>query len=263
MVRIPKNITQKDLVVFDLDGTLAASKAPMAKSMARLLVRLLATKKVAVIGGGTYAQFKHQLVEHLECPPKLLADLFLFPTNATAFYRYRGGWKKVYAHGLTRAERTRIRAAFAEAFKAVQYHHPAKTYGKIIEDRGTQMTFSALGQDVVDVLGVVRGVRAKEEWNRTDPRPKIMNVLSRLLPGFEVRRGGLTSIDVTRKGIDKAYGIRTIERILKVPRSRMLFVGDAIYPGGNDYAVVKTGVQYVRVDNPRDTAAVIRRVLEG
>ena len=70
------------------------------------------------------------------------------------------------------------------------------------------------------------------------------------LPAFEVRRGGLTSIDVTQKGIDKAYGVRQIEKVLKIPIKEMVFIGDALYPGGNDAAAKKTGVQTIATKRP-------------
>jgi len=258
-----KLFKNKNLFVFDLDGTLAPSKSVADKEMIGLLLRLLEKKHVAVIGGGKYELFKEQLVRRLPRRDARLSKLFLFPTSSTAFYRFRNRkWVCVYSHGLSVAERKKIKVAFAVAFKKINYEHPARTYGAVIEDRGTQITFSALGQEIIRKLGVKRGLALKEEWNRNhDIRPQLMKVLKRLLPKFEVRQGGLSSVDVTRNGIDKAYGIRQIEKILKIPRKEMLFVGDAIFPGGNDYAVVRAGVEYIKVDGPEDTKKIIKSVL--
>jgi len=74
---------------------------------------------------------------------------------------------------------------------------------------------------------------------------------------LEVRAAGFTTIDVTKKGIDKAYGIRQIQKHLKIPISKMFFIGDAIFPGGNDYAVVRTGVDYMPVKNPEEAKKII------
>src|SRR3989344_1891530 len=258
-----KLFKNKNLFVFDLDGTLAPSKSVADKEMIGLLLRLLEKKHVAVIGGGKYELFKEQLVRRLPRRDARLSKLFLFPTSSTAFYRFKNGkWVCVYSHGLSFAERKRIKAAFVAAFKEIGYEYPARTYGPVIEDRGTQITFSALGQEIIRELGVRRGLALKEEWNkRHDIRPELMKALKRLLPTFEVRQGGLSSVDVTRKGIDKAYGIRRIEKTLGVSKKKMLFVGDAIFPGGHDYAVVRAGVGYVRGDNPEDTKQVIRMAL--
>ncbi len=249
----------KSLIVFDLDGTLALTKAPMDKEMADLMKRLLAQKQVAVIGGGTYQQFKEQFLGHLNASKTLLKNLFLFPTTSTRFYRYDHGWKKVYAQELSKEERAKIKKTFKRVFEEIDYRHPEKTYGKIIEDRGTQITFSALGQDVVAVLGK-KGVDLKERWKReqTPTKLKIAKLMTKYLPEFEIRAAGHTSVDVTRKGRDKSYGLKQIERYVGVKIKNMLFIGDAIFPGGNDYAVVKTGVDYVPITGPEETKKWIR-----
>ena len=257
-----KSLAQKDVIVFDLDGTLAESKAPLKKDMDEALTKLLQSKKVAVIGGGSYEVFKNQLIANLHCSPELLKNLFLFPTTSTSFYRYNKGWKKVYRKVLKPAEKKKILKAFDHAFEATNYAHPKKVWGTVIEDRDTQMTFSALGQDVVTALGK-RGIAMKEEWfKKNQPlRMKMIKIMAKELPNFEVRGGGLTSIDVTQKGIDKGYGVRQIEKYLHVPIKRMVFIGDALYKGGNDAAAKKSGIQTIAVKNPGDTIKIIKKIL--
>lgn len=256
-------IGARELIVFDLDGTLTATKAPMDRETAVLLERLLERKKVAVIGGGKYQLFRLQLLSRLQAPADLLGRLFLFPTTATSFYRYASGWKKVYALRLSPPERKKIKAAIRAVLKEIDYRPPARVYGATIEDRGTQVTFSALGQDVVAALGTKRGVALKEKWlcENREMKMKIARILARRLPEFEVHAAGYTSIDVTGKGIDKAYGLRQITKNLGIKIQRMLFVGDAIFPGGNDYAIVRTGVDYIAVHGPEDTKRIIRALV--
>src|SRR6185369_17189698 len=153
----------KDLIVFDLDGTIVLTKSNMDKEMSGLIGRLLAAKKVAIIGGGKYALFQSLFLKQLKVPKTLLKNLFLFPTTSTSFYRYDNGWKLIYYHPLTKQQRKKIKKTFQQVFKEIGYRHPKKVYGKLIEDRGTQVTFSALGQDVVKVLGK-KGVDLKEKW---------------------------------------------------------------------------------------------------
>jgi len=253
----------KKLIIFDLDGTLTESKSDMDAEMSRLLCALLAKKPVAVIGGGKYELFQGQLLKKLRCPGSRLRRLYLFPTTSTAFYRYgTRGWRRVYVHALTKGQRRRISRAFQKVLRELEYVPPAKLYGNVIEDRGTQVTFSALGQDIVRVLGE-KGVRLKKEWKRknTALKMKIARRVQRELPDLEVRAAGYTSIDVTQKGIDKAYGIRQIRTHLNVPVRDMLFVGDALEPGGNDYAARRTGVRCVPVSGPRATKKLIRSLL--
>lgn len=254
-------LADKKLVVFDLDGTLTKTKSNLESDMSDALRRLLEKKKVAVIGGGSYAQFRKQLLANLKCPKPLLKNLYLFPTTATAFYEYRSGWKRVYFHKFTKAEEKRDLEAFREALKEVHYK-PKKVYGKLIEDRGSQITFSALGQDVVAKLGA-RGVHMKENWiQKNKPlKAKIASLIHKMIPDEEVHAAGFTSIDVTRKGINKAYGVRQIRKHLDMPIKNMVFVGDALFRGGNDYAARRTGVRCIPVKGPEDTLRVIERVL--
>ena len=251
------SLSQKSLIVFDLDGTLTESKAALKPDMARTLAALLEQKKVAIIGGGSYEQFQNQFVGHFTCPPALFKNLFLFPTTSTSFYHYQqSGWKQVYRKVLKSAEKKKIMRAFADAFAATKYFPPKKLWGKAIEDRGSQITFSALGQKAP--------VKAKAAWNKkSDVRPALMKLMQKELPTFEVRRGGLTSIDVTHKGIDKAYGVRQIEKVLEVSIKDMVFIGDALYPGGNDAAAKKTGVQTIPVKGPKDTIRIIKKILKA
>lgn len=258
-----KSLREKELVVFDLDGTLTETKSNMKPDMSRALAALLAQKRIAVIGGGTYRQFRKQFVRELRCPRKLLARLYIFPTTANCFYKYRGGWKNVYRFELSKRERVDIKKAFRDVFKQIHYVHPKKTYGKVIEDRRTQITFSALGQDVVAELGL-KGVRLKEEWTRknTPLKLKIARLVQKQLPKLEVHAAGYTSIDVTRKGIDKEYGVRQISKYLHVPIRKMVFIGDALFPGGNDYAARRTGVRCIAVTGPTEAKKIIKKILK-
>ncbi len=250
-----KHKTRK-LIIFDLDGTLAESKADIDTEMASLLTKLLARKKVAVIGGGQYALFQRQLLSKLGSASAVLKNLFLFPTTSTAFYRLEGkDWKMVYSKTLGEREKHKIHQAFQEVFAALKYKHPKKIHGDLIEDRGSQVTFSALGQEAPLDL--------KEEWKKkhTDLKLKIAKALQKKLPNFEVRAAGFTSIDVTKKGIDKEYGIKQIRKYLKVPFGQMLFVGDALFPGGNDSAALRTSVPCIHVNGPEDTKKIIKALI--
>jgi phosphomannomutase len=257
------NLKPKELIVFDLDGTLAPTKARMDNEMAELVERLLMTKKVAIIGGGKYELFKYQFLDKLDIPKELYKNLSLFPVTSTTYLRYNNGWKKVYAHNLTNTEINKIYASIKSVLKDINYREPDKTYGKVIENRGSQVTFSALGQDVVKILGK-KGIELKNKWRdeNTSVKLKIAKQLQKYLPDLEVHAAGHTSIDITKKGIDKGYGLRQIEKYLHVPISKMLFIGDAIFKGGNDHAVTKTPVDYIQVKGPEETKKIIKFLLK-
>ena len=242
----------KTLIVFDLDGTLAESKSAIDAEMATLLAGLLKAVKVAVISGGDWSQFQAQIIAHL--PPA--ADwrrLSLLPTNGTRFFEYATSWTQRYAEDLSAAQKDEIVAALKAAVSASGFAAD-KTWGDVIEDRESQITYSALGQRAP--------LDAKKAW---DPdfakRKQIKARLDPALPGFSVRLGGATSIDVTLPGIDKAYGIRKLRDILGIPVANMVYVGDALFPGGNDAPVRETGAVCIQVRDPHETKRVIETLI--
>lgn len=248
---------KKKLIVFDLDGTLVESKSALDQEMAGLLGKLLEIKKVAVISGGKYELFKTQFLAGLKNHKKFFSNLFLFPTTSTAFYKYAGNkWKQVYSKSLSQEAKKIVYQALEETFKELRYIHPKKVYGKMIEDRRTQVSFSPLGQNAP--------INLKNEWRKENDatRLKIAKRLQKKIPNFKVRVGGITTIDITSKGIDKAYGIRQIKKHLGVSIKDMLFVGDALFPGGNDYAALRTGVDCVAVKSPEDTKKLISCLMD-
>ncbi len=242
----------KKLIIFDLDGTLAKSKLSIDEEMAVLLKGLLKILKVSVISGGDWVQFEKQVVEKLPKDSNL-KNLTILPTCGTKFYGYENEWKKLYADDLTKDEKAKIFSSLKQALTQSNLIIK-KTWGEQIEDRESQITFSALGQHAP--------LEEKTIW---DPnfvkREKIKEILDTLIPDFSVRLGGTTSIDITKPGIDKSYGIKKLQDILKIDLSEMIFIGDAIFPGGNDYPAKEMGVTSIHIANPTETKRVIEAII--
>ena len=242
----------KKMIVFDLDGTLAESKAAIDDEMKTLLASLLRLMRVAIISGGAMPQFETQVVAYLPTGDEL-KNLSLLPTCGTRFFEYDNGWHKRYSEDLSEAQKQKIIAALNDAVSRAGYQ-PEKHWGELIEDRESQITYSALGQEAP--------LEEKKHW---DPdfakRQKIKALLDVSLPDFSVRLGGSTSIDVTLPGIDKAYGIRKLRDILGIAIDEMIFVGDALFPGGNDYPARETGVVCIQVRDPNETKRVIETII--
>jgi len=242
----------KQLIVYDLDGTLAESKSPLDAEMAALLRDLLGVVKVAVISGGDWPQFEKQVLSHLPHDDRLV-NLSLLPTCGTKFFRYQGGCTKLYSEDLTADEKQKIVNALTTAFARAGFT-VEKVWGEAIEDRGSQITLSALGQQAP--------LAAKSQWDPDfSKRKKIKAILETLLPEFSIRLGGTTSIDVTKPGIDKAYGIHKLQEILGVALQEMLFMGDALFVGGNDYPAKEAGVFSIPVRDPQETKRVTEAII--
>jgi hypothetical protein len=220
--------------------------------MASLLHDLLGVVKVAVISGGAWTQFETQVLSGLPHDERL-RRLSILPTCGTEFFQYAGKWKKLYSEDLTADEKEKIVSSLKKAI-ATADSPLEKTWGEAIEDRGSQITYSALGQQAP--------LEEKEKWDADfAKRKKIKAILDTLIPGFSVRIGGATSIDITKPGIDKAYGIKKLRDILGIPVEEMIYVGDALFVGGNDYPAEQAGVISIPVRGPNETKRVVEAII--
>ncbi|MCG7210050.1 HAD-IIB family hydrolase [Streptomyces arenae] len=244
------------IVVFDLDDTLALSKAKISPRMAECLMRLLSQRQVCIISGGRYEQFQTQVLEELPLTADLAERLHLMPTCGTRYLRWRSdGWQDIYCENLTEEEKFLIVSVLTEGAKALGLW-AEDTWGEVIEDRGSQVTFSALGQQAPH--------QAKAAWDPDGSRRRALReYAAKRLPDLEVRSGGSTSIDVTKKGIDKAYGMQRLLEYLDLRMEEVLFIGDRLDEGGNDYPVREMGVPCVAVTSWEETADYIDALLEA
>ena len=241
-------------VVFDLDDTLAPSKSAMDPRMSAALAALLERVSVAIISGGRFEQFEAQALANLQGDEAALSRLHLMPTCGTRYYtRENAEWVLQYAEDLTDDEKQRTMAVLEEGARSLGFWAPGE-WGPLIEDRGSQITFSALGQQAP--------LDAKEHWDPDFAKRKIIQAdLRTRLPGMSINMGGATSIDITREGVDKAYGLKKLRDASGIPLDAMMFIGDAIFPGGNDYPAKELGLDTVRVRDPEETLSVIAAIV--
>ncbi|MGT2425225.1 HAD-IIB family hydrolase [Amnibacterium kyonggiense] len=239
------------MTAFDLDDTLAPSKAPLPDAVRDALLRLLEVSEVCVISGGQVEQFRTQVVARLgSLSDALAARLHLMPTCGTQYWRLTAdGLTCVYAEDLTDDEKARAMRAVQEEAERLGLWAEA-TWGPALEDRGSQITFSALGQQAP--------LDAKKAWDPTgEKKNRLRAAVQARVPDLEVRSGGSTSVDITRQGIDKAYGMTRLAELTGIPFADTLFVGDRLDPDGNDYPVKALGVPSVAVEGWEDTVDVI------
>ncbi len=242
-------------VVFDLDDTLAPSKSTMDPAMSAALARLLDHTQVCIISGGRFEQFETQALDGFRASDEEMGRLHLMPTCGTRYYLWQqGGWRLQYAEDLTDDEKARTIAVLEQGARELGLWRD-DTWGDIIEDRGSQITFSALGQQAP--------VAEKTAWDPDGAKKRALGAYaSERLPDLEVRGGGSTSIDVTRKGIDKAYGVGKLLEKLGVGVDNLLFIGDRLDEAGNDYPVYEMGVASVPVHGWPDTLAAVTAVCD-
>lgn len=248
------------LVAFDLDDTLAPSKSAIDPRIGELLVALAERVDVAIISGGQLAQFTSQVIDRLPAMGPEVRDRFhLLPTCGTQYFRLTPtGVHEVYARSLTDDRKARALAVTeAEARRlGLWVDDPDQRWGEILEDRGSQITFSALGQHAP--------VAAKSAWDPSGAKKDALRAaVAARLPDLEVRSGGSTSVDITERGIDKAYGMNQLTAQTGIPLDAMLFVGDRLDENGNDYPVLAMGVTCHAVTGWQDTAAFLSTLIPG
>ncbi len=250
--------SRKKIIIFDLDGTLTKSKSDLDQEMASLICELLRLRYVAVTSGCSFQQFESQFLSRLSGGSNL-CNLLLFPTSSASGYYYdrkRRRFSQAYTNLLSAHDIKKILRSFARVFAEIAYSHPAKTYGPVFEKRGSQVTFSALGQKAP--------LRLKQKWDpNQQKRLTIRRLLMTQLHNFEISIGGTTSIDVTRKGVNKTLCVKKLRERLGVKQKDMLFVGDALFRGGNDYIMKSTSIRCISISGPKQTKDLVRRIIQS
>lgn len=245
---------------FDIDGTLAHSRTKISAKISRLLAKLSISKKVVIISGASIRQILQKVINPLNNNANLY-NVILLPTSGASFFIYqKGHWIELYNQEISEQKFDEINSYIIQSFNMNKIPIPKKSYGKKLEHRGSQITFSVFGQKAP--------LKIKSKWDPNDKkRSKIVESLNKFLPEFDSKIGGTSSIDITLKGIDKEFGIKkTIEYFnqkenLKIKEEDCVFVGDKLFPGGNDYPAVKAGVDTVSTSNPKETEKIIEEFL--
>ena len=250
----------KKVLAFDVDQTLNIAKTPIPDEIADLLTQCLDHFEICPISGQKFDQFLFQIVDRLkDAKPEQLAHLHLFVAQGTQYYRYdakKQDWTQVYSHPLTDEQVKKISETIETAAKELGYWEEDKLADgdEIIENRLSQVTFSALGQKA--------GTEAKYAWDPDHKkREAIVKRCKELAPEFEYEIGGTTSINAITPGMNKAFGMTHLMEELKVEKPEILYFGDMTQPGGNDYPVVQMGIDTITVRSHEDTAYALRGIL--
>lgn len=243
----------KKIIAFDLDGTLTESKQPMTAEIAELIDKLCAKYKVAIISGGSFQRFMEQFVHQL----KNTTNLILLPTSGSCRYEFdkdTKDWKQTYSHPFLQGIKEKVIEEFKKIISDKTFEIPEKHFGPYVEDRGNQITLSALGQNAPN--------EEKKLWDpHSIKRLKIRERLENFIPEIDAHIGGMTSVDVLPKGFDKAVGLKLLLEDSALSTKDMLFIGDSVFEGGNDYSPLKAGIETIGVKGPDETEKVIKSFL--
>jgi len=248
----------KKIIAFDLDGTLAESKRPITGEMAKLVEELIKEKIVVIISGGTFKQFNTQFLPSLDkvCfESSDIKNLILLPTSGSQRYEYdleKKEWILTDIELFPENLKEKAKTVLKGMIDSKLYDIPDNPIGEYIEDRMTQLSISALGQEAP--------IEQKKLWDPDQKkRQKMKEVLDKELPEVTIAIGGTTTIDILPKGFDKAKGLTRLLDKIGMKIDDMVFVGDAIFPGGNDYSACEAGIECVKITGPDETKEVIKK----
>jgi phosphomannomutase len=233
----------KKHIFFDLDNTLTRSRSPITPSMLKLLRKLSQSHDVIVVSGADKDQIARQLGNGMKGKYLSMGQNgnACIDRDSTLLWEKRMSW-------IARAE------VYAYALRV--YRNSKKNFKDpmdLISDRGCQISYSFIGHH--------EDVSKKEAF---DPDSKIRRAVLNKSPfksdEVDVRIGGTTCLDFFMKGSHKGANIATLLRMKKWKKSECLYVGDCLFPGGNDETVIGV-IPTKAVRDPSETETVITQLI--
>ena len=227
-------------IFFDLDNTLTRSRSSITPAMREALENLRASKRDIIVVSGAAVE---QAISQTENFPALYL-------GQTGNHAYDADEKKeLWRESLSPIEKEDIFTHIA----SIPRPWKVKDESDLIEDRGSQISYSMLGHH--------EDVPTKEEFDPGGARRRAMLAEHPFVSDtLEVKVGGTTTFDYIRKGKHKGSNVTRLIEEKGWKKNECVYVGDALYPGGNDEAVV--GVIDVQpVNNPDGTLAFIQEIL--
>ncbi len=255
---LSRELSKKKLFAFDLDGTLAESKLPITEERNKIIERLAREKKIVIISGGSFERFEAQFLGAFSSfSPEALRNIYLLPTDGSKRYEYNVGsekWEVTDRMPFSEEIKEKVKKVFEEIIASKKYEIPEEHAGDYVEDRDTDIAFSALGQQA--------DLEKKKLWDPDQrKRQKIKAAVEEKLPEVEVSIAGTTTLDILPKGFTKAVGIDHLLKKIGITKEEVLFFGDAVFPGGNDYAVYEAGIKTIKVATPEETYKILEKIL--
>ena len=235
----------KDLLLFDVDGTLAESTFKIKKDMVLLLKDLSCKFKLAIVGGGSYITIQEQIgLENLK-----LFD-YIFSENGLVVYKNVDGYMELYhcndLKGITK-EKTIQRIINHCLTFIVNTKLPYKR-GRFIMFRKGMIYCTPIGSD----CSYKERNSFKDYDKKNNIRLKLIKYLKENLGdiNYDFRLGGNIGVGIHPKGWDKTYCLKFIEK----EYNKIYFFGDRCSQEGNDYPLYshERTIGY-SVENPKDT----------
>ena len=246
---IPKiDFTKKKIIIADVDETICESCQEVSTQIAERINSLIKKSYHFAFISGTPTNELQRMISS-----KLTEEHHLLGNTGTHYQLINSKESTIYQETLADEEKKEITEAFNKLIEEFNIQS-LTTKEDQLQDRGSQITLSAIGRNAPSEL------KAKYDPNG-EKRKVWVNFLKNILgEKYEIKFGGTTSIDITKKGLDKEWGIRRFAQHHGFDLNEIIFFGDKIYPGGNDYPASKI-VDCVSVKNPEDCLRKLNQLL--
>lgn len=249
---IPQNINlnEKTIIIADVDDTICYSREQITESMAEQINSMIKR-------GYRFAFISGTKLEHLRemISSRVNEEHHILAMTGTTYAVVSNGHTNVnYSRSLMEEEKQEIITAL-EKLTVNCNLKPLTSKEDQIQDRESQITLS--------VLGRYAPINLKRQYDPDGSKRKEFIVFLRTFldqEKYEITIGGTTSIDITKKGLDKERGIREFLKWNNFSPSEVLFFGDKLYPEGNDYSATKV-VDCIAVKNPEETLERLKELL--
>ncbi len=242
----PINFTKKKIIIADVDETICESCQQISPEMAEQINRMTASGYTFAFISGTKAEDLQNMISS-----RVNETHHLLATTGTKYVLMeKENHSIVYNCSLSPNEKEEILLALDKLIHQYQIIS-LTTKEDQVQDRDSQITLSAIGRHA-----------SSELKGKYDPDGSKRQVWIGFLKGllgekYDFKIGGTTSLDITQKGLDKEWGIRKFLKHHNLNSENVLFIGDKIYPGGNDYPATKV-VDCLAVKSPKDTLEKLR-----
>jgi HAD superfamily hydrolase (TIGR01484 family) len=239
------------IIVFDVDGVLCESKNKIDEEMGALLEELSLRNTIVFLTGGKLEQVATQVLPF----SNMKKPYYILPTSGADAWIVGEANSMLWNNHFSPEQKGRIVAGIIHVFNKMP--RPSFMWGSMVEDRLSQITISLLGQDAPWFI--------KKYY---DPQEKIRRALVFNLKetiinsdDFDFTIGGSTSIDITKKGVNKGSMLKNLVEFNNWNINDIWFVGDQLHKDGNDYTVKEEGFHTIQVENVNETKNLIKKWL--
>ncbi|MDO8561304.1 MAG: HAD-IIB family hydrolase [bacterium] len=231
-------------VFFDMDGTLTRSRSLIEPEMKQDLISLVESgRDVIVVSGADVPQMKKQITEEL-----FSSGIYAMSQNGNSAFDKNGTvlWQNV----LSAEDKSEINKHINTIRLNLKNLFEGADENDLIQNRGCQISLSFIGHHAE--------LERKEKFDPDSSRRKeVLKQFPLVSNRVEVRIGGTTCLDYFEKGRNKGWNVGQIIKRMDWKPEDCVYVGDALFEGGND-ETVKGIMETYAVNSPEDTASFIK-----